>query len=108
MDELGVCAHRDDLGIDRLEILMLLCQSGKFCRSDKREISRIEKEHRPFLVCLQGCQADLSEVPFGWFIRLDLEIRYRFPYFDAIVFAHIFSSFSVFLRVTDPMPLPVN
>jgi len=62
MDELCVRAHRDDLCPYRLEILMLLCQSGKFGCSDKGKVSRIEEKHGPFLVRPQFCQADLSKI----------------------------------------------
>jgi hypothetical protein len=43
MDKLRVRTYRDDLCSDRLEFLMLLCQSSKLGCSDKSKICRIKE-----------------------------------------------------------------
>jgi hypothetical protein len=64
VNEFGISAYGNNLGIDRLEILVLLCQSSKLRGSDKGEVCGIEEEHCPFFVRFQFCQAYLPEISF--------------------------------------------
>jgi hypothetical protein len=73
VDEFSIRADGDDLCADFLETIILLCQSSKFSRSDKREVGRIKEEDGPFFVILQLIEADFAEVLRNWIIDLNLK-----------------------------------
>jgi hypothetical protein len=64
MDELGVGADGDDLGIQFFEFIVLLRQSSKLGCSDERKVGRVEEEDGPSLGRLSGGKADLIEIAF--------------------------------------------
>jgi hypothetical protein len=64
MDELGVCADGDDLGIQFFEFSILLRQSSELGRSHERKIGRIEEEDGPSFRRFSGGKADLIEIAF--------------------------------------------
>jgi len=64
MDELGVDADRDQLGVQFFELLVLLCQSSEFGRSDEGKIGGVEEKNRPFFCCLLLFETDLAKITF--------------------------------------------
>jgi hypothetical protein len=74
--ELRISAHRDDIAAHPHEPLVLLCQSSELGGSDEGEIGGIEEEDRPSLLAELFLQAEFPEVPFGGFVRGQLEVRH--------------------------------
>ncbi len=64
MDELGVGADRDDLGIQFFEFIILLRQSSELGRSHEREIGGVKEEDGPSFGCFSVGKADLVEIAF--------------------------------------------
>jgi hypothetical protein len=64
MDELGVGADGDDLGIQFFEFIVLLRQSSELRRSHEREIGWVEEEDGPPFGSFPGSKADLVEIAF--------------------------------------------
>lgn len=64
MDELGVGADGDDLGIQFFEFIVLLRQSSELGRSYEREIGRVEEKDGPSFGRFSGSKADLIEITF--------------------------------------------
>lgn len=56
MDKLGVRADCNYFSAEGDEIVVLLCQSSEFCRSDEGEISRIKKQDGPFALFPKAIQ----------------------------------------------------
>jgi hypothetical protein len=50
MDKLCIRTNRNQFCSNFLEVFIPLCQSGKFSRSNKREIRGVKKEDGPFPV----------------------------------------------------------
>jgi hypothetical protein len=80
VDELRVPAHGDHFGPQGAELVIPLCQSGKFGGSDESEVGGIEEQHGPFFRGFQLLQADLAEVFFYWIVHIELEIGDLVPY----------------------------
>ena len=80
MNELCVCAYRNDLCASLLELVIPLCQSGKFGGSNEGEVGGIEEQHGPFFRGFQLLQADLAEVFFYRIVHIELEIGDLVPF----------------------------
>lgn len=92
MDKLSVRAHGDNLRPQLLELLILLCQSTKLCRSYKCEVCRIEEKYGPFASLLELFEGDLSKKHLIWIIGIHFKIRDTLPQMQsitALLCAHI-------------------
>jgi hypothetical protein len=75
MYKLRISTYSDNFGSYFLKFFVLLCQSSKLCCSDKSKISRVEKEHSPFLGRFLIGEAYFAEVALCRIKYLKLEIR---------------------------------
>jgi hypothetical protein len=71
--KLGIGADRHDFSGHFLEPVRLLCQSSKFGRSHKGEISRVEKENCPLLIRFRFVKIKLAEIFADRIISLNLK-----------------------------------
>ncbi len=62
VNELGVGADSDDIGIQFFEFIVLLCQSSELGRSYEREIGGVEEEDGPSFGCLPCSKAYFIEI----------------------------------------------
>jgi hypothetical protein len=91
MDKLCVCAHGNHLSPCFIELFILLCQSTKFCSSDKCKICWIEEEYGPFAILFELLKGDLPEEHLFWIIRIHFKIRDTLPQIQSIarfLYAH--------------------
>ena len=65
VNKLRVAAHRDDVGAKLLEVVLLLCQSSEFGRSDEGEVGWVEEEDSPLAGGVGGRKAVLTETAGG-------------------------------------------
>jgi len=82
MDELRVPADRDDLGAFFDELIVPLCQSGKFGSSDEGEIRRIEEQHCPCSGLSAVGKAHGAEISLCGIKGLECEVRHLFAYLN--------------------------
>jgi hypothetical protein len=64
MDELGIGADGDDLGIQFFEFIVLLRQSSELGGSHEREVGGVEEEDGPAFGRFSGSKADFIEIAF--------------------------------------------
>jgi hypothetical protein len=87
MDELGIGADGNDLGIQFFEFIILLRQSSELGRSHEREIGGVEEEDGPCPCRFPGGNTDLVEIAFRRVEDIKFEIGHCLPYLDPAAIA---------------------
>ncbi len=74
MNKLGIGADCNNFSACLFEGSILLCQSSKFCCSDKGKIRGIKEEDGPLFCGFLASQADFAEISFRRVKCFELEI----------------------------------
>ena len=72
----GTFYDRHDLDTHLCKPVLLLCQSSEFSSSDEGEISRVEKEKRPFARLPVLLETDCIKVACFGIVRIEIEVRH--------------------------------